>query len=280
MLEYISLFGIILGLALLILGAYKGHSIIWVAPVCAAIVAAFSCVDLLDSYLVDYISGATSFIASWFPTFFLGAIYGKIMDRTGAARAFANKMVALIGSKRALLAVILSCLLLTYGGVSVYVVVFVAYPIGYAIFREANIPRTLLPSAIAIGSFGITMTCIPGSPQIQNIIPTEYYGTTATAAPVMGIIAAVLIITPGYIYLEWKIRQARNKGLPFVEDPKYIESSTQESNESSPHWLVGIVPLIVVVLSLNLLPFILEKSNIATLSANQSSVITQFPMHR
>lgn len=269
MLDIISLLGIILGLGLLIFGAYRGHSIIWVAPVCAIVVALFGGLNLLDSYLGDYISGVTSFIASWFPAFFLGAVYGKIMDRTGAARALANKIVALIGSKYALLAVILPCLLMTYGGISVFVVVFVIYPMGYAIYREADLPRTLLPGAIALGAFGITMTCIPGSPQIQNIIPTQYYGTTAAAAPLMGIIATLLIGVPGYIYLEWRVRQARKKGLHFVEDPKYVESN----DGSNTHWLVGLVPLIVVVLVLNLLPSILEKNNIATLDANQSIVI-------
>ncbi len=273
MLEYLSLFGIVLGLGLLIYGAYRGHSVIWVAPACAVVVAAMSCVNLLDSYLGDYVGGVTSFIASWLPVFFLSAIYGKIMDRTGAARSFANKMVAIIGSKRALLAVVLSCMLMTYGGVSVFVVVFVVYPIGYAIFREANIPRSLLPSAIGLGSFGITMTSLPGTPQMQNLLPTEYFGTTATAAPIMGLIAAVFLFAPGYLYLEWRIRQMKKKGLGFVEDPKYLESEKENAQDSLPHWLVGIVPLFVVVLTLNLLPVLLETSGMAALSSNQSLVV-------
>ncbi len=195
----ISLIGIVLGLALLVYLAYRGHSIIWVAPVCAALVALLGGNNLLNSYLVDYIGGTAAYIVSWFPAFFLGAVYGKLMDRMGSARSLANKLVALIGSKYALLAVILPCLLMTYGGISLFVVVFVIYPMGYAIYREADLPRTLLPGAIAFGAFGITMTAIPGTPQIQNIIPTEYYGTTATAAPLMGLIAAVLIGVPGYI---------------------------------------------------------------------------------
>lgn len=272
MASIISLLGIVFGLGLLIFLAYKGHSIIWVAPVCAVIVALFSGINVLDAYMGDYIGGVAGYVISWFPAFFLGAVYGKIMDMTGSARSLANKIVSLIGSKFALLAVVLPCLLMTYGGISLFVVVFVIYPMGYAIYREANLPRTLLPGAIAFGAFGITMTAIPGTPQIQNIIPTEYYGTTATAAPLMGIVAAILIAVPGYLYLEWRIRQAKKKGLGFVEDPKFVEGEKQAELPSW-HWLCGLVPLIVVVLVLNILPDILRDYGIADWTANQAIVV-------
>lgn len=267
----ISLFGIVLGLILLIALAYKGHSIIWVAPVCAAFVAALSGLNLLDAYMGDYMRGVADYIVSWFPAFFLGAVYGKIMDLTGSARSLANKLVGLIGSKFAVLAVVLPCLLMTYGGISLFVVVFVIYPMGYAIYREADLPRTLLPGAIAFGAFGITMTAIPGTPQIQNIIPTEYYGTTATAAPVMGIVAALAIGVPGYLYLEWRVRQARKKGLHFVEDEKHQAEEAREYPKW--HWLCGLLPLVVVVLMLNVLPNALRSMGLADWNANQSIVV-------
>ena len=157
---------------------------------------------MLDSYMGNYMQGVADYVVQWFPAFFLGAVYGKIMDMTGSARSLANKIVSLIGPKFALLAVVLPCLLMTYGGISLFVVVFVIYPMGYAIYREADLPRTLLPGAIAYGAFCITMTAIPGTPQIQNIIPTTYYGTTAMAAPLMGIIGAILIAVPGFALLK------------------------------------------------------------------------------
>ena len=267
----ISLIGILVGLGLLIFLAYKGHSIIWVAPVCALIVALLGGVSLLGAYLGDYMKGAADYVLSWFPTFLLGAIYGKIMDVTGSARSLANKLVKLIGPRFALLAVVLPCLLMTYGGISLFVVVFVIYPMGYAIYREADLPRTLLPGAIAFGAFGITMTAIPGTPQIQNIIPTSYYGTTATAAPLMGIIGAVLIAIPGYLYLDWRIRCARKKGLHFVEDPKHQSAAAAE--QPGWHWLSGLVPLIVVVLMLNVLPSILKAKGIAELTSSEAIVV-------
>ncbi len=273
MLPIISLIGIVLGLFLLIFLAYKGHSIIWVAPVCAALVAALGGMDLLQAYLGDYIGGTAAYIVSWFPAFFLGAVYGKIMDLTGSARSLANKLISLIGSKYAILAVVLPCLLMTYGGISLFVVVFVVYPMGYAIYREADLPRTLLPGAIAFGAFGITMTCIPGTPQIQNIIPTSYYGTTAAAAPIMGLIAAVLIAVPGYIYLEWRARKAKKMGMHFVEDPKHKESPTANREQPKWHWLCGLVPLLVVVLMLNVLPGMLKQYGIADWTSSQAIVV-------
>ena len=268
----VSLIGIVLALALLVYLAYRGHSIIWVAPLAALLVAIMSGKNLLDSYLVDYIGGTAAYVVSWFPAFFLGAVYGKIMDRTGSARSLANKLVSLIGSKYSLLAVVIPCLLMTYGGISLFVVVFVIYPMGYAIYREANLPRTLLPGAIAYGAFGITMTCLPGSPQIQNIIPTSYYGTTAAAAPLMGLLAAAMIGIPGYIYLDRKIRRARQDGLVFIEDSNYVESSS-ECAQPKWHWLSGLLPLIVVVLMLNLLPAVLKSYAGIELSSAKAIVI-------
>lgn len=269
----VSLIGIVLGLVVLIFLAYKGHSIIWVAPVCAVIVAVLGGLNVLEAYLGDYIKGVADYIISWFPAFFLGAVYGKLMDVTGSARSLANKLVSLIGSRFALLAVVIPCILMTYGGISLFVVVFVIYPMGYAIYREANLPRTLLPGAIAFGAFGITMTAIPGTPQIQNLIPTQYYGTTAVAAPLLSIVATVLIAVPGYLYLEWRIRKARQKGLHFEEDSKHVDRAPDVSSLPSWHWLSGLLPLVVVVLMLNILPNILAKVGIVEWTSSQAIVV-------
>ncbi len=269
----ISLLGIFVGLVVLILLAYRGHSIVWVAPFSAVIVALLSGMDVLQAYLGDYINGTAGYVISWFPAFFLGAVYGKIMDRTGSARSLANKLVSLIGSKYAILAVVLPCLLMTYGGISLFVVVFVIYPMGYAIYREAELPRTLLPGAIAFGAFGITMTAIPGTPQIQNIIPTTYYNTTATAAPLMSVVAILLIGIPGYIYLEWRARKAKSQGLHFVEDPKHLEFASEVAEQPSWHWLCGLVPLVVVILMLNVLPNLLSKAGVVEWSSSQAIVV-------
>ena len=255
----LSLLGIVIGLVLMVILSYKGHSILWVAPLCAFVVAVFALNaglgdgrTLLTVYTEDYIGGLAEYLASWFPAFFLGAVYGKVMDLTGTARSLGNALIRLIGPKYALLAVAVPCMLLTYGGISLFVVVFVMYPMGYAIYREANIPRTLLPGAIAYGAFGITMTCIPGTPQIQNLIPAEYYGTTAMAAPGMSITAAVIIGGTGYLYLNRQIKKAKERGLGFTEDPKYRPEDPDRTLPKG-HWVTGVIPIVAVFLCLNVL---------------------------
>lgn len=269
----LSLIGIVVGLILLMFLAYRGYSIIWVAPVCAVVVAIFSGYAILDAYIGDYMSGMANYVLQWFPAFFLGAVYGKLMDITGSARSLANSIVKLIGPQFAVAAVVIPCLLMTYGGISLFVVVFVVYPMGYAIYRAADLPRTLLPGAIATGAFGITMTAVPGTPQIQNLIPTNYYGTDTMAALPMSIVACIVMFVPAYIYLEWRVRQARKKGLHFEPDPKHVEADHGGKNLPSWHWVTGIVPLIVVVLMLNLFPKILLNMTGVQLASNYAIVV-------
>lgn len=144
----LSLFGIILGLVLLMFLAYKGYSIIWVAPVCAVVVAVLSGYAILDAYIGDYMKGMADYVLQWFPAFFLGAVYGKVMDLTGSARSLGNALVKLIGPRFAVAAVVIPCLLMTYGGISLFVVVFVIYPMGYSIYRPPTCPAPCCPAPL------------------------------------------------------------------------------------------------------------------------------------
>lgn len=243
--------GIFIGLALLMFLAYRGYSIIWVAPITAGVVALMGGLPLLEAYRETYMSGFVGFTKSWFPVFMLGAIFGHLMDYTGAARSIAEWLTKMIGAKRAILGIVLGCAVLTYGGISLFVVVFAMYPLAVALFREANISRKLIPGAIALGSFTFTMTAIPGTPQIQNIIPTKYYNTTPTAAPIMGLVAAVFMFGLGYAYLVWREKKLREKGEVFAE-PKVKKEEKENTLKSLPHPLISILPLLSVILTLNL----------------------------
>lgn len=242
------MWGIFLGLALLMFLAYKGMSIIWVAPITALIVALTGGLELLPAYTDAYMTGFVGFTKAWFPVFMLGAIFGKIMDETGAAKAVAHAVVGLIGKKFATLAVVLACGVLTYGGISLFVVVFAIYPLALALYREANITRRLIPGAIALGSFTFTMTAIPGSPQIQNLIPTTYFGTDALAAPIMGTVGALIMLIGGMLWLTWREKQYNAKGVVFIEPEKKV---AEGNGEKLPHWALSLLPLITVVVALN-----------------------------
>jgi H+/gluconate symporter-like permease len=244
------MFGIFLGLALLMFLAYRGMSIIWIAPICALVVGITGGLDLLPMYTDTYMTGFVGFTKSWFPTFMLGAIFGKIMDESGAARSIASWIAKVLGAKRAMLAIVLGCAVLTYGGISLFVVVFAVYPLALALFREANITRKLIPGAIALGAFGFTMTAVPGSPQIQNLIPMKYFGTTATAAPILGIVATIAMLVFGMLWLTYREKQYEAKGEGFIEPDKKLESIDHEHLMNP---ALAILPLIVVVVVLNVL---------------------------
>ncbi|WP_406945198.1 GntP family permease [Halobacillus sp. SY10] len=244
------MFGIFLGLVVLMALAYLGWSIIWVAPIAAGVVALTGGLDLLEAYKDTYMGGFVAFAKDWFPVFMLGAIFGKLMENTGMARSVAVAFTKLIGTQRAILGVLVSAAVLTYGGVSLFVVVFAVYPLALSLFREANISRKLIPATVALGAFTFTMTALPGSPQIQNLIPMEYFQTDAMAAPVMGIIAAIIMGGGGYFYLRWREKKLVAQGEVFTE-PK--EKKEIEQPATTPNFFLSLLPLLTVLLTLNLL---------------------------
>jgi len=252
--------GILLGLLLLVFLSYKGYSIIWVAPLSAIVVALFGFgLDgkaILESYTEQYMTSLAGFTKSWFPLFFLGAVFGKMMDLTGSASAVANLLVRFIGAKRALLGVIVSCAVLTYGGVSLFVVVFAIYPLALSLFREANLPRRLIPGAIALGAFTFTMTALPGSPQLNNIIAGKYFNTTPYAAPIMGTVAGLVMFGLGYLYLHWKQEKLVAAGEVFTEPTNVIVDDEKAKN--LPNEYIAILPLIIVVVALYILSKVIK----------------------
>ncbi|MDC3413773.1 GntP family permease [Aquibacillus sp. 3ASR75-11] len=242
------MFGILLGLIVLMALAYLGWSIIWVAPIAAGVVALTGGLDLLDAYKDTYMGGFVSFAKDWFPVFMLGAVFGKLMEDTGMARSVAVALTKIIGTKRAILGVLVSAAVLTYGGVSLFVVVFAVYPLALTLFREANISRKLIPATVALGAFTFTMTAIPGTPQIQNLIPMEYYQTTPTAAPIMGIIAGLVMAVGGYLYLRWREKKMTANGETFTE-PK--DNKVINVEGGTPPFLLSLLPLLTVLITLN-----------------------------
>lgn len=243
------MFGIILGLIVLMVLAYLGWSIIWVAPIAAGVVALTGGLDLLDAYTNTYMTGFVGFAQAWFPVFMLSAIFGKLMEDSGMAKSIALTLSKLMGKERAVLGVLLSCAVLTYGGISLFVVVFAVYPLALSMFREANISRKILPATVALGAFTFTMTAIPGTPQIQNLIPTEYFGTTAMAAPIMGIVAAIVMGVGGYYYLVWRQKKLSAAGEVF-EEPKDKKIFVEDSNKRN--IILSLLPLITVLVTLNI----------------------------
>jgi H+/gluconate symporter-like permease len=211
-----GLLGIILGLSLLVWLAFRGWSVLGLAPVAALIAALFAGEPLLAHWTQTFMGSAAGFIAQFFPLFLLGALFGKLMDDSGSVTAIAQAMTDKLGPSRAILAVVLAGALVTYGGVSLFVAMFVIAPMGQAMFRAANIPNRLLPGAVMLGTATFTMSAMPGSPAIQNAIPMPFFGTTPFAAPGLGLIASVVMFSFGMWWLMRSETAARRAGEGFA----------------------------------------------------------------
>ncbi|OYX69243.1 MAG: transporter [Rhizobiales bacterium 32-66-11] len=233
-------------LAFLMFVAYRGFSVILFAPV-----AALGAVLLTDPAAVPVIySGLfmdkmVGFIKLYFPVFLLGAVFGKVIELSGFSRSIVSAAIGILGQSRAMLAIVLVGAILTYGGVSLFVVVFAVYPFGAELFRQVGIPKRLLPATIALGAFSFTMDAMPGTPQIQNIIPTTFFKTTAYAAPILGLVGSVFILVAGLAYLNFRRKQALAKGEGYGEGHTQ-EPAPQIDTVRGVNPLLAILPLIVV----------------------------------
>lgn len=239
--------GIIVSLLLLTYIAYRGLSVILFAPVCALLAASTAGLPLLPSYSELFMVKAVTYTKNFFPVFLLGAVFGKVMEESGAARSIAKFITLKLGHSRAPLAVAVSTAILTYGGVSMFVVPFAVYPFALTMFRDAGYPRRLIPGCIAIGSFGFSMTALPGSPQIQNMIPAKYFGTTLYSSPLFGICGAIIIFGASMLWIEHRKRKMLKAGEGFGREDERQSSQISEDAKNDPNPILCMIPLLAVL---------------------------------
>ena len=223
-----GLFGILLGLALLVWLAYRGWSILLLAPGAALIAAGFAGGPLLAYWTQTFMDSASRFIAQFFPLFLLGALFGKLMEDSGSVGAIASFMTEKLGQQRAVLTVVLAGALVTYGGVSLFVAFFVLVPMAQALFRTAAIPNRLIPATVALGTSTFTMSALPGTPAIQNAIPMPFFGTTPLAAPGLGVIASAIMLAFGLWWLRHAETAARRNGEGFGGAPVPVDEAAED----------------------------------------------------
>ncbi|WP_294156588.1 GntP family permease [uncultured Clostridium sp.] len=239
---------LLFSLALIMILAYKGHSTIVIAPIVALITILLTSRNnfhLMYNYTEVYMAGFSGFVKSYFPLFLTGAVFAKFMEETGYAKSIADFISQKLGAKHAILSIVLAGAFLTYGGVSLFVVAFILYPIAAQLFKEADIPKRLIPGTIALGAFTFTMTAMPGSPEIQNLIPMSYFGTDSFAAPLLGVLASFLMFSLGMIYLTYRRKAALKRGEGYVDCNSYTVQKSMES----PNIFISIMPILVVFCS-------------------------------
>jgi H+/gluconate symporter-like permease len=243
---------VLAALVFLMLAAYRGYSVILFAPI-----AALGAVLLTDPGAVApvfsgiFMDKMVGFIKLYFPVFLLGAVFGKLIELSGFSESIVVAAIKYIGRSRANAVIVLVCALLTYGGVSLFVVVFAVYPFAAELYRQSNIPKRLMPGAIALGAFSFTMDTLPGTPQIQNIIPTTFFKTTGWAAPWLGVIGSIVTLAAGLAFLEWRRRTAMATGEGYGADAgkdaaKAAGDDAAAARGKLPHPLLSVAPLLLV----------------------------------
>ncbi len=250
----LSLIGLVGGLLLLIVLTIRGVNLFIAAPLCAVLVAFTSGLPIFigdNNFVTSYMQGFSGFIAAWFFMFLLGSLFGKFMEDTGAADSLARWIINKLGRKQAVVAVVLACAVLTYGGVSVFIVAFSVYPMALSLFKDANLPRRFIPAALAFGSVTFTMTSA-GSPEIQNWIPIKYLGTSPFAAWEVSLVVAIFMAAFGF----WWMAKMINKAVANGEQFEARDHDPDIPERDYPHPVTGILPLFVVLV----LSFLLHES--------------------
>lgn len=265
-----DVFAVLIALALLMYLAFRGITLLLLAPGAALLAVLLTDgLPIIAAYTQVFMSNAGQFIIAFFPLFLFGAVFGKLMDDTGSARSIARWVSSKLGAKQAIASVVLCCAVLTYGGVSAFVVAFAIFPVAAALFRDAGIPKRLIPGALALGAFSFTMSALPGTPAIQNAIPMPFFGTTAFAAPGLGIIASIVMFVLGMAWLNRRAARARGAGEGYGQHPDALPAPDVVMREHAqgrgfdiaelqpevlpredlpPFWL-ALLPVVVVIVS-------------------------------
>lgn len=241
--------GILMSIALLIYLAFKGVSILIIGPLTAALIILsnkMAITSALFSGTTSYMGGLGSFVTSFFLIFILGAVLGKYLEDSGAARAIANSILKVTGRSNpfaVLAAITLIGALLTYGGVNVFIVIFTIVALARPLFQALNIAWHIVLAPIALGCATFTMVMLPGTPAIQNVIPTVVLGTSLTAAPLIGIVSTLVIIVFGLFYIKWQLNVAAAKGEGFVATGKDVSFEEREL----PSLALALTPMVILI---------------------------------
>lgn len=259
--------GLVAGLVLLIVLALRGVNILLAVLLSILLIGLTNQLALADVFLKFFPfgpSGAFSFAGNFLLLFLCGGLFGRVMAASHAAQGVAVGITERLGHHRALWIAMLVCAVLTYGGVVVFVVMFTMYPIGVTLMREANIPRRLYAAAIALGAGTFTMTALPGTPSIHNVIAARSLGTDLFAGGWYGLLAGVVMAVGGMWYLQWQWRRAQAQGEVYVANGKDEQMAALAPKEGTklPGLLLSLTPIMVVLLTI-MLPRMLSLAGIS-----------------
>ncbi|MDO4261229.1 MAG: GntP family permease [Eubacteriales bacterium] len=278
----LGVIGIFVALAVLVYLTFKGWHMGVVALASSLIVILTGGMDVWPAISESFAGSFTSFAGSWFLIFSLGAIFGKVMDQGGASLSIANWMVKVLGKKHIVLIVLLTTLVLSYGGIGVFVIAFTMYPICMALFKEADIPKKIFPGLLLAVPATITMVFLPGTPSTQNLIPTEFFGTTIYAAPVIGIITSVFVFALDFVFYNWVVKRCAARGEHFVASPGDDETKAQSAEELAklPSPAAAFAPLVVLIVSIFIFQQVVSVANYAVCLGMLLAILVALVLYR
>lgn len=248
----ISGIGIFLGFIILTLGAWKKINLIIVTLAVSAVIALFGGLDIGKTWSGPFIQGFTSFAGNYLLLFCFGALFGKILEDSGASWRLATAITNKAGDKWSIATYIAIATILIYGGVSIFVIIFILLPIAKSLFMRLRIPWAIFPGLSLVAAIP-AVGAIPGSLQILNVIPTKYLGTTLTAGFGIGIFATIVYFLLAYVYFKWVFKN--NEALFDPDEFKNIQA--KEINEAelelkAPSVIMSLVPVVVALLLINI----------------------------
>lgn len=245
----LSILAIVIPLALLVVLIWKQVNIAVSALICTGLMAAMSGLNVYDCLTSNYMSSFVGYILNYWPLIFLGASFGKAMQLGGGAEDLANMLTAKFGTKYTVPMLCVVTLILGYGGVSCYVIVFVMYPICLNMFKKADLPRKMIPGIIAAGCF-TAVNIGPGSPSVVNNIPVKYLGTSPTVLPVYSAIIAAFFFIISTIYMMWEEKRSRKHGWHFDADEATLKMMAEYEAKEHGNGMLALIPLCLVVIPL------------------------------
>lgn len=252
--DYLSIIGIILSILLIIFLSLKGVNVLISAPLATILVLLMNGEEIFTHLLGNnqsFMTYLTDFMVDFFMIFLLGSIMAKYLERSGGIQALTTAVADKIQDNnpfQGMLVVYFVTALLTYGGISLFVVVFAVVPLAKSLFGRFNIPWRLVPLPIALGLGTFTAGILPGSPSIVNVIPTEYLGTTLTAAPLLGVIATIVSILVAVLFIRYVVKKEITESAEF-KDAQFIQDleDVKTIEPTGPSLMISILPIFLLI---------------------------------
>ncbi|HEM3716663.1 TPA: GntP family permease [Streptococcus suis] len=248
--EILAILGVILAVVAIIYWTAKNLHVIVAAPLASLIIILTNQMNVLEVMLgqeKSYMTGLAGFLINNFAIFMLGSILARYMEESGATQTIANSILKLVGKDspyKVLLAITLITSLLTYGGVSIFVVIFTLLPLSRPLFKELNINWALFPLPVFLGASTYTMTSLPGTPSIQNVIPTKVLGTSLTAAPLISLAASLTLLVFGLLYMAYCLKKSLANGETYNEEDDEVAIMVADKK---PNLFLSVLPLISLI---------------------------------